>query len=175
MVLRQNAAQRINFISPQNAENGDPKIRNRDGPGNSGKFRFSVEFPQKPSVQVIPGDSFWGPHFQRFGGICWELRMAKVDMLGRWVLRQNAENNLNWIPQMWVWPQVPLGEPPSHQPGHPRPPQHQRKSQGGQGKRECEGVHAWKWNPLSFWRFFPYFIACFWPKFGHSPFKVQCY
>ena len=62
------AAQHINFISPQNADNGDPKIRNRDGPGNSGKFRFYVEFPQKPSVQVIPGNSLWGPHFQRFWG-----------------------------------------------------------------------------------------------------------
>ena len=61
--------QHINFISPQNAENG-----------NSGKFRFSVEFPQKSSVRVIPGNSFWGPHFQRFLG---EMRMAKVDMLGR--------------------------------------------------------------------------------------------
>ena len=39
------AAQHINFISPQNAEYGDPKIRNRDGPGNSGKSRFFVEFP----------------------------------------------------------------------------------------------------------------------------------
>ena len=65
------AAQHINFISPQNTENGDPKIRNRDGPGNSGKFRFSVEFPQKPSVRVIPGNPFWGPHFQRFGEIFW--------------------------------------------------------------------------------------------------------
>ena len=61
----------INFISPQNAENGDPKIRNRDGPGSSSKFRFSVDFPQKPSVRVIPGSSSWGPHFQRFGGIFW--------------------------------------------------------------------------------------------------------
>ena len=34
------AAQHINFISPQNAENGDPKIRNRDGPGNSGNSGF---------------------------------------------------------------------------------------------------------------------------------------
>ena len=68
------AAQHINSdncISPQNAANGDPKIRNRDGLGNSGKRRFSVEFPQKPSVRVIPGNSFWGPHFQRFGGIFW--------------------------------------------------------------------------------------------------------
>ena len=65
------AAQHINFISPQNAEIGDPKIRNRGGPGNSGKFRFSVEFLQKPSIQVIPGNPFWGPHFQRFGGIFW--------------------------------------------------------------------------------------------------------
>ena len=31
------AAQHINFISHQNAENGGPKIRNRDGPGNSGR------------------------------------------------------------------------------------------------------------------------------------------
>ena len=61
-------AQHVNFISPQNAENGDPKIRNRDGPGNSGKFRVSVEFPQKPLVRVVPENSFWGPHFWRFGG-----------------------------------------------------------------------------------------------------------
>ena len=40
----------------------------KSGPGNSGKFRVSAEFPQKPLVRVIPGNSFWGPHFWRFGG-----------------------------------------------------------------------------------------------------------
>ena len=40
-----------NSPSPQNAENGDPKIQNRDGPGNSGKFGVSVEFPQKSLVR----------------------------------------------------------------------------------------------------------------------------
>ena len=69
------AAQHINFISPQNAENGDPKIRNRDGLGNSEKFRFSVEFPQKPSVRGTPGNSFWGPHFGILGGFLGEMRM----------------------------------------------------------------------------------------------------
>ena len=53
---------------PQNAENGDPKIRNRDGPGNSGKFKVSVEFPQEALVRAIPGNSFWGPHFGDLGG-----------------------------------------------------------------------------------------------------------
>ena len=53
---------------PQNAENGHPKIRNRDGPGNSGKFRVSVEFPQIPLIRVIPGNSFCGPHFGDLGG-----------------------------------------------------------------------------------------------------------
>ena len=77
------AAQHINFTSTQNAENGDHKIRNRDGPGNSGKFRFSVQLPQKPSVRVIPGNSFWGPIFSVLGGFSGEMRMAKVDKLGR--------------------------------------------------------------------------------------------
>ena len=39
--------------------------------GWAGKFRksqVSVEFPQKPSVCVIPGSSFWGPHFGILGG-----------------------------------------------------------------------------------------------------------
>ena len=70
------------LLSPQNAQNGDPKIRNRDGPGNSGKFRVSVEFPQIPLIRVIPGNSFWGPHFGDLGGIFWG-KWAKVDMLGR--------------------------------------------------------------------------------------------
>ena len=62
------AALHINFVSTQNAENGDPKIQNRDGPGDSGKFGFSVAFPQKPSVRGTPGNSFWGPHLVFLGG-----------------------------------------------------------------------------------------------------------
>ena len=48
-------------------KNRDPKTRNRDGSGNSRKFRVSVEFPQKPLVQVIPGNPFWGPNFGDLG------------------------------------------------------------------------------------------------------------
>ena len=49
---------------------GTPKSASkRDGPGNSGgKFRLSVEFPQKPLVQGIPGNSFWGHHFGDLAG-----------------------------------------------------------------------------------------------------------
>ena len=37
-------------------------------PGNSGKFRVFVDFPQKTLVRVIPGNSFWGPHSGDLGG-----------------------------------------------------------------------------------------------------------
>ena len=77
------------FTSLQNTEKGDPKIRNRDGPeGNSRKFRFSLEFPQKPSVQGIPGSLvFWG-------GFLGEMRVAKVDMLHRGDLYLESNNSL---------------------------------------------------------------------------------
>ena len=69
----------LTSFSPQNVENADPKIRNGDGPGNSRKFRFSVEFPQQPSVRGTPGNSFWGPHSGDWGGNSLEeMRVAKV-------------------------------------------------------------------------------------------------
>ena len=37
---------------------GTPNCENWDGPGNSTKFWVSVEFPRKPVVWVIPGNSF---------------------------------------------------------------------------------------------------------------------
>ena len=61
----------INFISRQNAENGDPKVLKSGWPGNSGKFRVCGEFPQKTPIRGIPGNSFWGPHFGDLGGIFW--------------------------------------------------------------------------------------------------------
>ena len=45
------AAQHINFISAQSTENGNPKIRNRDGPEKSGEVKVSEEFQQKPWVR----------------------------------------------------------------------------------------------------------------------------
>ena len=80
---------------PKTLQMGDPKIRNRDGPGNSGKFRVSVEFAQKPLVRVIPGNSFWGPHFSRLGDFLGEMRMAKVDMLGRGEVFLNKGRNMS--------------------------------------------------------------------------------
>ena len=54
-------------------------------PGNSGKFRVCGEFPQKTPVRGIPGNSFWGSHFGDLGvgGFLGEMRMVKVDMLGK--------------------------------------------------------------------------------------------
>ena len=49
----------------------------------AGKFREIGEFPKKTPVRGIPGNSFWGPHFDDLGGGSGEMRMAKVDMLGR--------------------------------------------------------------------------------------------
>ena len=65
--LHSGAAQQINVICPRNAENGDPKIRNRERPGKSGKFMVSETIPQKPLVRGIPGNLVWGPHFGDLG------------------------------------------------------------------------------------------------------------
>ena len=67
------------------AENGDPKIRNRDGPGNSGKFGVSVAFPKKtnPWSWEFQKVHFGYPILVIWGDFLGELRMAKVDMLGR--------------------------------------------------------------------------------------------
>ena len=78
------AAQHINFISPQNAENGDPKIRNRDG---AGKFR-EIQVLWRISTETLgPGNSgkffFGDPILVFWGDFLGEMRMAKVDMLGR--------------------------------------------------------------------------------------------
>ena len=72
-----------NCISSQNAENGDPKTRNRDGPGTSRKFRVSLEFSQQHVVRGTPGNSFWGSHFGDLGAFSGEMKMAKVDVLRR--------------------------------------------------------------------------------------------
>ena len=49
---------------PKTLKMGTPKSEI----GMGREIQVSVQFPQKPSVRVIPGNSFWGPHFQRFGG-----------------------------------------------------------------------------------------------------------
>ena len=60
-------------------------MRNRDGPGNSRKFRVSVEFPEKKTLG--PGNSgkliLGTPFLAIWGDFLGEMRMAKVDMLGR--------------------------------------------------------------------------------------------
>ena len=70
-------AQHINFISPQNAENGDPKVLKSGWPGNCG------EFPQKPRSREFREIHFGDPISVIRGGFLVEMRMAQVDMLGR--------------------------------------------------------------------------------------------
>ena len=72
----------INLISPQNAENGDPKIQNRDGPGNSGEIqgfcRISTETLDPGKFREIRfGDpilAIWGIFWGKWEWpklICW--------------------------------------------------------------------------------------------------------
>ena len=84
------AAQHINFISPQNTENGDPKIRNWDGPGNSGKVRVSVVFPQI-SDSVLKDSTAGSP-------LGFPEAWGKPDSLP--TTRQNC---LQWIGKVYMW------------------------------------------------------------------------
>ena len=55
-------------------ENGDPNS------GWAGKFRVSVDFPQRHPVQGILANSLWGLGLGNLGAICTgEIRMARVD------------------------------------------------------------------------------------------------
>ena len=77
------ADQHINFISPQNADYGDLKIGNRDGPRHSGNSGFLWSFPWNPMSrefrEIHSGDPvlvFWGNFWGK-----WEW--PKLIMLGR--------------------------------------------------------------------------------------------
>ena len=65
-----------------------PKVRHRDGPGNSGKFRFSAEFPQKNLVQGKSGKFILGNPFSSIWGDFW----------GKW----------EW-PKLICWAEVRVG------------------------------------------------------------------
>ena len=82
------AAQHINFSFPRKRNLGTPKTLSKERPENSRKFRVSylknLEMSRKRSIQGIPANSFWGSQKGILGSddIPWQMRIAKVDMLG---------------------------------------------------------------------------------------------
>ena len=48
-----------------------------------GKFSVCVEYPQKPLVWGIPGNSFWGPRFGDLGGLSGEHESGQSCHVGR--------------------------------------------------------------------------------------------
>ena len=82
------AAQHINFISPENAENGDPQ---NPKSGWAGKFREVQGFCRISTETLGPGNPrkfiFGTPFLAIWGDFRGEMRMAKVDMLGRGEIR----------------------------------------------------------------------------------------
>ena len=69
----------------QSADNGDPKIRNLDGPGNSGEIQGSCRISTETLGPGNSGKFILGTPFLAIWGdfLLLEMRMAKVDMLGR--------------------------------------------------------------------------------------------